>query len=559
MLEFSALYCSQLYRWKKVKSFSDGVVKYHVDTSRAVLYDEHGTKLDALHVKKRVEEGDELDFDRWFCCVEGTLVTSQDDGNRQSDNAGGKGVDTCGTGKRTIAQVQDSAEFVPGNKRLRTVPVRTVRLRRPIGVVKSGGMVKAAPDEVKKTPPRDLDVRPQHVGIGTGLKPKRVGLGLVPVLKIDKGSAEPNLNLTGGSGRTTSRAREDECLGTVTRSTDELLAMFAASKAAIGASNNGQDACVSDVRLPASLRHAGPTGPRTTRLDEFQKDRGSDNADLCDDLDASGVSCPSSATLRAERSIAPKTSMWDVFVEEDEGDRLPSQVSQLPYNMGDMRPNVTTEGIPKARRTMQKACREDSSPSGSQNIPNSPRQVDKARLWDVCADTNTVFDDFEFDETSFGTPMRNHETSCENQASPPSNGRHKSSSGTEETRVWDVSVDVDCLAEEPLIETESSSIDSLQDPNKQLDGTVQQVSQKRQVSSIETPEVARRKDGISVLQVPRTVKKSKLGKPLLTIDPARMAHATGGIGLESLKFPVPEGEEDFAIDGEANLEVNRDV
>ncbi|KAI8819485.1 uncharacterized protein EV422DRAFT_534914 [Fimicolochytrium jonesii] len=69
---FSALYCSQLYRNKKVKNWLDGYVE--VNGSKITLLDERNEVVESLYrTGRRLGEGDDVEFDKWYCTVEGAL------------------------------------------------------------------------------------------------------------------------------------------------------------------------------------------------------------------------------------------------------------------------------------------------------------------------------------------------------------------------------------------------------------------------------------------------------------------------------------------------------
>ncbi|KND01510.1 hypothetical protein, variant [Spizellomyces punctatus DAOM BR117] len=70
---FSVLYCSQLYRQKKVKNWQDGTVTFEAESRKLSLFDNLDNKLETLYKWRRVVPGDEIDFDRYFCMVEAPL------------------------------------------------------------------------------------------------------------------------------------------------------------------------------------------------------------------------------------------------------------------------------------------------------------------------------------------------------------------------------------------------------------------------------------------------------------------------------------------------------
>ncbi|KAJ3212193.1 hypothetical protein HDU67_003970 [Dinochytrium kinnereticum] len=67
---WAALYTSQLYRNKKVKSFQDGIVKFIEKPPKILLFDEKGNKIDGMMSKTiRPEPDGIIEFDRHYCVL----------------------------------------------------------------------------------------------------------------------------------------------------------------------------------------------------------------------------------------------------------------------------------------------------------------------------------------------------------------------------------------------------------------------------------------------------------------------------------------------------------
>ena len=70
--QYNVLYCSLIYKKKKIKSWSEGSLEYDSVTRKAVLFDETRSKLDQLFLKQNeiIELDSYLDMDYYFCCIE---------------------------------------------------------------------------------------------------------------------------------------------------------------------------------------------------------------------------------------------------------------------------------------------------------------------------------------------------------------------------------------------------------------------------------------------------------------------------------------------------------
>ncbi|KAJ3161402.1 hypothetical protein HDU86_007184 [Geranomyces michiganensis] len=128
---FAALYCRQLYRNKKLKSWQEGFIEQ--TGLKVVLFDDRAVKIDALFdYKSELQEGDEIDFDHFFCTVDAAVA----DGMMPPEPAEPRS-------RRARSPVLVTPARPPASTRFRNSP--SACLRKPLSLTVTPRAIAAAP------------------------------------------------------------------------------------------------------------------------------------------------------------------------------------------------------------------------------------------------------------------------------------------------------------------------------------------------------------------------------------------------------------------------------